>query len=104
MAKYDKQPSQAIDTSVKGIARRISLQDDEADKMELINKYMERVKKDLLDSIGLFDKGTTSPAGSLSDTMKDAQSVHSPKGFSDKEIDDIENFCQELNSKGKDKI
>ena len=53
----------------------------------MINKYMKKVKRDLLDSIGLFDKASTSSAESLSDTMEDAQSVHSPKEFSDKEID-----------------
>ena len=107
IATYESQPSTLTDTSVKGIARQISLQDQEEDKLALINKYMEQVKKDLLSSIGLFDKkshSSTGSLGSLNEPMEDAQSLHHNKELTDKDLDDIEEFCKTMSSKGKDSI
>ena len=57
--------------SVQGIARKISLQNKEADKQAIITEYLNKVKRELIDSISKFDSSPCNSSHSVN--MEDAQ-------------------------------
>lgn len=78
--------------SVKHIARRILVQD--VDKTEMINEYLEEVKRNLLNTLTQFEKSDSSmkSATSNDDIFADSQSVQSDKILSDDVIEQVEDF------------
>lgn len=65
---------------------------------------MEQVKRDLLDSIDIFEKGINSSIGSISEHIEDAQSLPSSKDqLDDNELADIVRFCEEMHKKEHDR-
>ena len=65
---YQNSPQKGISTgsSIKHIARRISIQD--GNKEEMINGYLEEIKKNFLQNISKFDKSDTSMRSRQSNT------------------------------------
>nr|AAV31181.1 hypothetical protein STB1_57t00021 [Solanum tuberosum] len=61
-----------IDSSVSHMARKISNQDEE-DQTEMINKYLEQVRKNLLSNITHYAKSDSSMRSETSDDMHEAQ-------------------------------
>ena len=65
---YQNSPQKGISTwsSIKNVARRISIQD--GNKEEMINNYLAKIKKNLLTNIAEFYKSDTSMRSGQSDT------------------------------------
>ena len=71
---YQNSPQKGISkgSSIKNVARRISIQD--GNKEEMVNNYLAEIKKNLLTNIAEFDKLDTLMSSGKSDAA-DAQSV-----------------------------
>lgn len=83
---YATTPQKKIfnDSSVKHIARRISIQD--GDKTDLINQYLEEVKRNLLQTLSQCEKSDTSMQSETSndDVEEDSQPMMTERILSDK--------------------
>ena len=97
-------------SSIKNIARRISIQD--GNKEDLINNYLAEIKENFLTNIAEFAKSDTSMKSGQSDTA-DAQSVDQYMELSEGQLQKVEDFLASIkdkdntkmkNLKGKDKI
>nr|XP_009630211.1 uncharacterized protein LOC104120188 [Nicotiana tomentosiformis] len=84
------------DSSVRHIARKISFQ--EGDKEEMINDYLEEVKRNLLRSINQYEKSDTSMQSETSndDIADDSQPIESEKILSDEALQDAEDFLRKM--------
>ena len=109
---YHNSPQKGISTgsSIKHIAQRISIQD--GNKKEMINDYLQDIKKNLLQNISEFDKSDTSMRSGQSDTA-DAQSVDQDIELTESHVQKVEDFLASVKEqdntimktlKGKDKI
>uniref|UniRef100_M1DHH4 Uncharacterized protein n=1 Tax=Solanum tuberosum TaxID=4113 RepID=M1DHH4_SOLTU len=63
------QKSGLVDSSVKHIARRISIQD--GNKEEMINEYLNEVRKNLLSNINHYEKSDCSMRSETSDDVQE---------------------------------
>jgi len=91
------------ESTVKHIARRISIQD--GDKMDLINQYLEGLKRNLLQSLDQCEKSDTSMRSETSgdDLVEDTQPIQPEMILSDREIDKVEEFLQQMQNMDKKK-
>jgi len=90
------QKEKVDDSSVRHIARKISFQ--EGDKEEMINDYLEEVKRNLLRSINQYEKSDTSMQSETSndDIADDSQPIESEKILSDEALQDAEEFLRKM--------
>uniref|UniRef100_M1DDH7 Uncharacterized protein n=1 Tax=Solanum tuberosum TaxID=4113 RepID=M1DDH7_SOLTU len=91
------------DNSVKRIARRISIQD--GNKEEMINEYLEEVRKNLLLNITHYVKLDTlmrsETSDDVADDVQEAQPCESEKIVSEDMLSKTEDFLRELKKKNK---
>ncbi|KAG5599896.1 hypothetical protein H5410_031266 [Solanum commersonii] len=90
------------DHSVRHIARRISVQ--EKDKEKIIQDYPEEVRKTLLQTITQIDKSDTSMQSETSNDVEESQRAESDNMLSATKLQDAEDFLQQMKAldKGKD--
>ncbi|KAG5575447.1 hypothetical protein H5410_055581 [Solanum commersonii] len=92
-----------LDSSVRHIARKISIQD--GDKEEMINSYLEEVKRSLLLNITQYEKLDTFMRSETSDDVKtdieEAQPSESEKTTSEDTLRKVKDFLQKLKEKDK---
>lgn len=96
--EYSSTPQKKIidDSSVRHIARKISFQ--EGDKTEMINEYLEEVKRNLLLSINQYEKSDTSMQSETShdDNAEDSQPIETERIMSEEDLDDAEEFIRKM--------
>nr|XP_016432715.1 PREDICTED: uncharacterized protein LOC107759331 [Nicotiana tabacum] len=96
--EYSSKPQKEVinDSSVRHIARRISFQ--EGDRAEMINNYLEEVKRNLLHSINQYEKSDTSMQSETSndDIAEDSQPFESEKILSDDDLHNAEEFIRKM--------
>ncbi|KAG5629856.1 hypothetical protein H5410_001573 [Solanum commersonii] len=93
-----------VDGSVKHIARKISVQDE--DKEAMINCYLEEVKRSLLLNITQYEKSDTSMRSETSedtiDDIQDAQLVEATTATTSEDtLRKAKDFLQKLKEKDK---
>ena len=100
----------STDKSIKQIARRISIHDEE-EKDELIESYLREVKKNLLKNLSEFDKSDTSMKSGTSNDIAEAQSEERDFVMSTAQLDRIQEFLDSTKTdevarkaKGKEKL
>ncbi|KAG5600858.1 hypothetical protein H5410_032228, partial [Solanum commersonii] len=87
-------------SSVRHIARKLLIQD--GDKEEMINSYLEEVKRSLLLNITQYEKLYTSMRSETSDDdIQEAQPIESEKTTSEDTMRKAENFLQKLKENDK---
>ncbi|KAK4731375.1 hypothetical protein R3W88_024363 [Solanum pinnatisectum] len=89
------------DNSVRHIARRISFQ--EGDKEKMIQDYLEEVRKNLLLTITQIDKSDTSMQSETSNDVDDSQRAESEHMLSATELQEAEDFLQQMKALEKGK-
>uniref|UniRef100_M1DFI4 Uncharacterized protein n=1 Tax=Solanum tuberosum TaxID=4113 RepID=M1DFI4_SOLTU len=91
------------DSSVRHIARKISIQDE--NKEEMINSYLDEVRRNLLLNINQYEKSDTSMRSETSDDIAEdtqkAQPGESAKPISEDTLKKAEDFLLELKKKDK---
>ncbi|XP_075097900.1 uncharacterized protein LOC142175220 [Nicotiana tabacum] len=96
--EYSSKPHKEVidDSSVRHIARRISFQ--EGDKIEMINSYLEEVKRNLLSSINQYEKSDTSMQSETSndDIAEDSQPIEAERILSEEDLHDTEEFIRKM--------
>ncbi|XP_075103464.1 uncharacterized protein LOC142178045 [Nicotiana tabacum] len=101
--EYSSKPQKEVidDSSVRHIARRISFQ--EGDKAEMINNYLEEVKRNLLHSINQIEKSDTSMQSETSndDIAEDSQPLESERILYDKDFQNAEEFILKMKEADK---
>lgn len=111
---YEDAPKKGLNagSSIKHIARRISIQD--GNKQEMINEYLEDVKRNLMESISDFEKSDTSMKSGHSNNTTDAQSINQDDAeLTESQLNKMEDFLASIKDqektivkklKGKDKV
>ncbi|KAK4706654.1 hypothetical protein R3W88_033786 [Solanum pinnatisectum] len=89
------------DNSVRHIARKISFQD--GDKEQIIQDYLEEVRKNLLQTITQIDKSDTSMRSETSNDVEDSQRAESEHMLSATELQDAKDFLQQMRALDKGK-
>ncbi|KAG5580375.1 hypothetical protein H5410_051002 [Solanum commersonii] len=100
--EYDITPQKGVivDSSVRHIARKISIQD--GDKEAMINNYLEEVKRGLLLNISQYEKSDTSMGSERSeDATDDIQEAQPIEATTEDTLRKAENFLQKLKEKDK---
>ncbi|KAG5610767.1 hypothetical protein H5410_022048 [Solanum commersonii] len=91
------------DSSVRHIARKISIQD--GNKEEMINNYLDEVRRNLLLNINQYEKSDTSMRSETSDDItkdtQEAQLGESAKPISEDMLKKAKDFLRELKKKDK---
>ncbi|KAG5599903.1 hypothetical protein H5410_031273 [Solanum commersonii] len=90
-----------VDSSVRHIARKISVQD--RDKEAMINNYLEEVKRNMLLNITQYEKSNTSMRSETSEDATDDIQEAQPNEATTSEdtLRKVENFLQKLKEKDK---
>ncbi|KAK4708667.1 hypothetical protein R3W88_029592 [Solanum pinnatisectum] len=89
------------DNSVRHIARKISFQD--GDKEQMIQDYLEEVRRNLLQTITQINKSDTSMQSETSNDVDDSQRAESEHMLSATELQDAEDFLQQMKALEKGK-
>ncbi|XP_075106865.1 uncharacterized protein LOC107791933 [Nicotiana tabacum] len=101
--EYSSKPQKEVidDSSVQHIARKISFQ--EGDKEEMINNYLEEVKRNLLRSINQYEKSDTSMQSETSndDIAEYSQPFESEKTLPDEDLQNAEEFLRKMKESDK---
>ena len=84
----------SAENSIKHIAKRISIQEGEKD--EMINEYLEDVKRNLLQNLSEFDKSNTSMKSGTNNDIADAQSDDQEIRLTENELDKVHEFLQSI--------
>jgi len=88
------------DISVRHIARKISIQD--GNKEEMINNYLDEVRKNILLNITQYEKSDTSMRSETSDDVADIQEAQLCEPTTEDVLEKAEDLLRKL--KGKDHV
>ncbi|TMW80081.1 hypothetical protein EJD97_024119 [Solanum chilense] len=95
---YEDAPKKELNvenSSIKHIARRISIQD--GNKQEMINNYLEEVKRNLMENISDFEKSDTSMKSGHSGHTNDAQSINQDDmKLTENQLNKVEDFLASI--------
>uniref|UniRef100_M1DR59 Uncharacterized protein n=1 Tax=Solanum tuberosum TaxID=4113 RepID=M1DR59_SOLTU len=101
--EYDISPQKRIvvDSSVRHIARKISVQD--GDKESMINSYLEEVKRSLLLNITQYEKSDTSMRSETNEDVVDdiQEAQHVEANVSEDALKEAEDFLRKMKEKEK---
>ncbi|KAG5590510.1 hypothetical protein H5410_041024 [Solanum commersonii] len=90
------------DSSVRHIARKISIQD--GNKEEMINNYLDEVRKNILLNITQYEKSDTSMRSEKSDDLADIQEAQLCEPTTQDVLEKAEDLLRKLNGKDTCKV